>query len=142
MRHGWTEIARIIFRIWNEEEVEESDKEWGISYLEEKTFCLNRVLGIYSYQNNICPHCHKTKLGINELKNKNILNPIFMRCSDKKCKRKYNLKYFSFFRLHNKIPMSIFIYIIEIFIIVKANAKQLEKLLSTKYKFVLDILLF
>ena len=55
-----------------------------------------------------------------------------MRCSDKKFKRKYNLRNFSFFRLHNKITKSILIYIIETFIIVKSNAKQLEKILSTK----------
>lgn len=59
-----------------------------------------------------------------------------MRCSDKKCNRKYNLRYFSFFKLHNKIPKSILVYIMGTFIIVKANAKQIENLLSTKYKFV------
>ena len=57
-----------------------------------------------------------------------------MRCSDKKCKRKYNLRYFSFFRLHNKIPISMLVFIVETFIIIKANVKQIESLLSAKYK--------
>ena len=127
---------KISFESENEsdEELADSNHKWGISYLEEKSFILNRVLGIYSYQNNICPHCHQHKLGFNEAKKDNILIPFFMRCSDKKCKRIYNLRYFSFFGLHNKIPISMLVFIVETFIIIKANAKQLESYLSAKYK--------
>ena len=60
------------------------------------------------YKNNICSHSHKPKLGINEAKNKNSLNPIFMECSNNKSKRKHKRDIF-FVRLHNKISISILV---------------------------------
>ena len=41
---------------------------------------------------------------------------------------------FTFFRLHNKISISMLVFIVEAFIIIKANAKQIESFLSVKYK--------
>ena len=57
------------------------------------------------------------------------------RCSNKACKIKLILRYFSFLKLHNKIPASIIIFILENFILIKANEKQIQKMIELKYKF-------
>lgn len=63
------------------------DEKWKLSYTDEIYYWYKNILNIYTYQNGICPKCHKHTLGINESKKKNILNPIFARCSNKACKK-------------------------------------------------------
>ena len=48
--------------------------------------------------------------------------------------KKVSIQTFSFMKLHPNIPASILIFIIESFIVVKANAKQLQQMISLKYK--------
>ena len=62
------------------------DEKWKLSYTDEIKYWYKNVLYIYTYQTNICPKCNKYTLSINEAQ-KNILNPIFERCSNKACKK-------------------------------------------------------
>ena len=56
------------------------------------------------YPPNKCPKCNKDSIRTNTFKTKNILQPIGLRCINKKCKKRLNYRNFSFFNLHPKIP--------------------------------------
>ena len=47
--------------------------------------------------------------------------------------KKVSIRTFSFMKLHPNIPTSILIFIIETFIVMKINAKQLQQIISLKY---------
>ena len=81
--------------IENSSEVNEpNDEDWGISLNDEKKFWNNKILYIYTYQNYICPKCKRNKLGLNEKKKPNLLNPMYLRYSYKKCRKKFLFKLF------------------------------------------------
>ena len=108
--------------------------EWNINILEQKNFYKLQVFDRLIYKPEICPCCKKGKLSIYESQNIDIINPFNIRCNSKTCKKKYNIRKFSFFKLHPKIPISIMIYIIELFITFKNNAKQIKSSIDKKYK--------
>ena len=132
-----------------ESSVEEDDdeKSWNIKYEDEKKLWTTKIIHEYIYETDICPACKCKSLKLKENKNQNILNPFFLRCSTKNCRRKYNLRHFSFFKLHKTLPASILLYVINEFIIMNSNAKEIKNRIKMKFKFdinyntLLDILL-
>ena len=46
-------------------------------------FWFIKLLYIYTYQNYICPKCKRNKLGLNEKKKPNLLNPKYLKISNK-----------------------------------------------------------
>ena len=78
--------------------------------------------------------CKNNSLRITEPISGNILNPIMLRRNSKKWRRKFSIRKFSFLKLHHKIPASIIINVIENFILLKLNAKQLQIMIEKDYK--------
>ena len=108
-------------------EEEEPAKIWNIKYIEEKMFWNNILIGEYIYESKVCPSSKSYSLNLKENKPENILNPYYVRCSKKNCRRKYILRHFSFFKLHPNIPTSIITYIINEFIVMNSNAIEIKK---------------
>ena len=57
-----------------------------------------------------------------------------LRSYSKKCRRKFSIRKFSFLKLHHKITASIIINVLENFILLKLNAKQLQSMIEKDYK--------
>ena len=76
--------------------------EWNISFIEEKNFWLNCAEKRITYEPSICPLCNIGSFEKKENIHKEILNPIFLRCNNSKCRKKTNLRYYSIFRLSHK----------------------------------------
>lgn len=112
---------------------EESQNKWKIEYTKEKKFWENIVIPSYIYIPELCPTCKKGKLQLKESKNKNLLNPFYLRCKFKKCKNRKSLRHYSFLKLHKFIPASIIFEIFNSFIIIKQNAKQIYEYLKSKF---------
>ena len=70
-------------------------------------------------------------------KYKNIINPFYLICNQKKCKKKKrSLRYYSFLTFTKRIPASISHTILYIFFINKKSAKEIEATLKTKFKII------
>ena len=80
-----------------------------------------------------CPSCKNTSLRF--VKNKKSLsNPVFLKCNKKTCRKKVNIRENTFFNSFRKIPISVCIKIIELFIIDNKNALQIEKSIKDYYQ--------
>ena len=77
-------------------EEEEPAKIWNIKYIEENKFWNNKLIGEYIYEIKVCTSCKSYSFNLKENKRENILNPYYVRCSKKNCRRKYNLRHFIF----------------------------------------------
>ena len=86
-----------------------------------------------TYEPEICNLCKIGKFIKIENNSQNIINPYYLRCNFKKCRKKVNLRFFSVFRLAPAIPASIMYKIIEKFIIEKANAKEIHDYIKEHY---------
>lgn len=113
----------------------ENENKWNINPKDEKLYWYKELIDRYIYVPNICPKCKQNTFRINEKTSLDLLNPLYLSCSNKKCKYKSNLRKYSFFRLHKNIPASVIHYIMYLFIVVKINATQIEKSLKQKYKY-------
>ena len=118
----------------NNSEEYDVDEKWNISIEKEKNYWWSYIISIYTYQKDICPKCKNNSLRISEPSSGTILNPIMLRCNSKKCRRKFSIRKFSFLKLHHKIPASIIINVLENFILLKLNAKQLQSMIEKDYK--------
>ena len=105
----------------------ESDttEEWNILINEEKNFWKKELINRYFYIPKLIPKCKKDIFRINEKNNIDIINPFYLSCTNKNCKYKKPLRFFSFFRLYKTLPCSIIYFIIIEFIIMKNNATQI-----------------
>ncbi len=72
-------------------ESENSSKEgnaWGIIYQKEKTLWETKILKYFSYNKETCSLCLKGEFILKEDKGENILNPFYLRCNNKNCRKK------------------------------------------------------
>ena len=62
---------------------------WDIDYFTEKKFWQDFCLKKLIYIPSICPLCKKETFKVNEKKiNKDIINPFYLQCNNKTCKKK------------------------------------------------------
>ena len=92
------------------------------------------IINNYAYPPVICPSSYHNSFRIYERKKTNLLNPFYCQYNRKQCKYRKNLRQYSFFKLHNRIPASIILYIFNAFIILHKNATQIHKVVSNKFK--------
>ena len=88
----------------------------------------------FFYPPTICPNCKKDSIRNNIFKSRKILQPIGLRCINKKCKKRLNYRNFSFFKLHPKIHCSVIYVIMKLFLIEKKNGKEIFSYFSNKYE--------
>ena len=91
------------------------------------------------YPPNICPKCNKDSIRTNIFERKNILQPIGLRCINKKCKKRLNYRNFSFFKLHPKLPCSIIYEILKLSLLEKKMVKKSIIILLVNIKILLVI---
>ena len=118
----------------NEEEEEIENRKWPISDTKEKEFWDENIINDYIYMPDFCPTFKKGKMSIRENNKNKICNPYLLVCKNKVCKRKINLRKYSFFSLNPKIPVSVICFIIYNFLILKLNAEQIKQAIIEKYK--------
>ena len=63
-----------------------------------------------------------------------ILLTLIVLDATQKNAKKNNIRKYSFFILYHRISISIMVYVIELFIIIKNNAKQIKSIIDKKYK--------
>ena len=79
----------------------------------------------------ICPLCKQNTFRVNERKNrKDIINPFYLQYNNKSCKKKGNLRNYSFLKFSKKIPASITYEIINLFAIDNQNAKKNREIIK------------
>ena len=106
---------------------------YHISIESEYNYWLNNVINKWITINYKCPNCKKKTLSISKYK-KSLSNPIKLRCKDKKCKKIVNMRNNTFFAYFKKIPISIIIKIIELFIIDNKNSTEISKYIKEYYQ--------
>ena len=123
-----------------EENIEESDSleeekeptsnvKWKIDIKEEIKFW-NQLLKIgFSYQPNICPTYNIVNMEILQQKESNLLNPFNCRCRNIKCRRKFNLRNFTFLKGVKNVPISMAYTILDLFINEGLNAIKIKNIL-------------
>lgn len=93
------------------EDDELKGNKWNLECCKEK-LCRNRcVIGDYIYDTKTCRKCKYKSLVLKESENEDILNPYYVKCSKTFCRRRYNLRYFSFFR-HIRKSLFQFLYLL------------------------------
>ena len=112
---------------------EENSEDWNINFEEESQFWTNLKKRGFIYLPDICTACNIGKFEIKEDTKKNILNPYYIRCNNKKCRKKVKLRSFSFLKNIRNIPASVIFNILENFFLVGLNAQKIEKLVKEKY---------
>ena len=84
----------------------------------------------------------KDLIRTNIFKSRKILQPIGLRCINKKCKKRLNYRFYSFFKLHPKIPCSVIYEIMKQFLIEKKMGKKYFLILVINMKIFHVIILF
>ena len=110
----------------DDENVESNNLDWGIEFAPEKNFWQNTIIPNMIYLPKLCPLCKKKK--------EDIINPFYLVCNQKNCKKKRTLRYYSFLSFAKRIPASIVHAILYIFVIDKKSAKEIESTIKTKFK--------
>ena len=72
-----------------------------------------------------CQKCNTGKMEIKKLEKKNIINPYYVRCNNKSCRKRVNLKAFSFLVNLRYTPASLSFAILENFLYVGLNAQKM-----------------
>lgn len=113
------------------EDFNESNK-WHLSLDIERQFWKSNVIGTWiDTPKNICPSCSNKSL---RLANRNkITNPCCLKCNKRKCSKKVSLRENTIFQLFNKVPISVLIKIIELFVIENKNGIEIIKTLKEFY---------
>ena len=116
------------------EEDNDSDSEdneaWPINSKEEKIFWNKVLIPNLIYLPSYCPKCKRNTFSINEAQKVDIINPYFLRCSNKSCRYKSSMRTYSILKFVKRIPASIVYAIIKMFIIEKKCAKDIQKTLK------------
>ena len=63
-----------------------------------------------------------------------ILNPYYLSCNNKPCRKRKNLRAYTFFALHKNIAASIILEIFKLFLIIRLNGKQIFDKLSLTFQ--------
>ena len=105
---------------------------YHLSLENEYNYWINFVIDKWIKQNNYCPNCKINSLKYT--KTKSLFNPVIIKCSKRKCRKKINLRKDSFFTNFPKTPISIIIKIIEYFIIDNKNCVQIINGLKDYYQ--------
>ena len=93
---------------------------------------INHIIDKWIEIKNLCPNCKNNTLKIN--KNiKSISNPVIMRYKKANCRKVVNLKTNAIFGILSKMPISVFIKIIELFIIDNKNGLEIINKLKEIY---------
>ena len=119
----------------NEENVEINNLDWGLAFGVEKNFWQNTIIPNMIYLPKICPLCKKESFRIYEKKKEDIINPFYLVCNQKTCKKKRSLRYYSFLSFAKRIPASIIHAILYSFID-KKSAKEIESTLKSQFKLI------
>ena len=106
---------------------------WNLNYNKESEFWNDLKNKGFIYIPEICPTCNKGKMEIKKYFSKNIVNPYYIRCNYSKCRKKNNLRTFSFMNKIKNLPASIIFEILENFFIIGLNANKIYKILKEKY---------
>ena len=88
----------------------------------------------FIYMPSYSQKCNTGKYEIKKLEVKNILNPYYVRCNNKICRKKVNLRAFSFLVKLRYTPASVAFDILDKFLYIGLNAQQINKILKEKYK--------
>ena len=112
---------------------EEVQNKFNINASEEKELWRKEIINNYAYPSINFPSCFHDSFRIYERKKADILN-IYCQCNRNSCKYRKNLRNYTFFKLHNRIPESIILYIFNLFIVLLQNATLIHKSVSQKFK--------
>ena len=128
----------------NLEESEENDHDlssnWKINIKEEEQFWETLRQKGFTYEPKICPLCQQGTLEIKKRNALNLINPLYLRCTFKKCRNIKNLRCYSFLKKFRKFPASVTFKILEEFIISGLNATKIKTILEKSYKVSLNVL--
>ena len=111
-----------------------NENKWAIDYDKEKKLWTEIIIPKYSHQPHTCPTSHSGECVLKESTGYDILNPYYLRCNNKPCKKRKNLRVYTFFALHKNIPASIILEIFKLFIIIRLNGKQIFDKLSLTFQ--------
>jgi len=95
----------------------EQEGEWPINSKDEKIFWNKILIPNLIYLPKYCPKCKRNTFSVNENQKENILNPDFIRCSNKSYRYNRSMRYYSIIKFAKRIPASIIYTIIKLFII-------------------------
>ena len=124
----------------SEEDNEDKEKDWNnLDYKEECNFWINLKSRGFIYIPSNCQKCNSGKYEIKKLEIKNIINPFYVRCNNKKFRKRVNLRNFSFLVYLRNTPASVTFAILENFLYIGLNAQKINQILSVKYKNNLNI---
>ena len=124
--------------IIEEDDSEESKDEdtkinWAINYEAECNFWLTIKNKGFIYLPFKCPTCTKGNFDIKKYKNKDIINPYYVRCNNTKCRKKNSLRNYSFLHNIKKLPCSVIFMILENWLFIGLNANKINKIIEDKY---------
>jgi len=74
----------------------ENENKWGIDYDKEKKLWAEIIIPKYSYQPHTCPICHTGEFVLKESTGDDILNPYFLHCNNKPCRKRKKLRAYIF----------------------------------------------
>ena len=94
---------------------------------------MNNVINKWIIINYKCLNCKNDSLRIHK-SNKSVSNPVKLRCNDRKCKKSVNIRNDTFFAFFKKVPISIVIKAIELFLLENKNENKIEKTIKDIYQ--------
>ena len=100
---------------------------------QEYNYWVNNVINKWIIINCKCPNCQNDGLRIHK-SNKSLSNPVKLRCNDRKNKKSVNIRNDTFFAFFKKVPISIVIKVIELFLLENKNAKEIETKIKDIYQ--------
>ena len=119
----------------SDEEIDiELEDDWKISINKEKLFWQTIIIPHMVYIPNNCPYCYKKTIRLAEKQKSDIINPYYLLCNNKLCKRKKSIRVYSFLNCAKLIPASVVYEIICLFLIEMKNGKEIETYLKSKYE--------
>lgn len=104
------------------------DSNPNINFISESEFWDNNIIKNFTYYPDICPYCNSGRLILFKVSKEDILNPYKLRCLNKKCKTKINIRKYSFFKIHPHLPASIIMMIFKEFMLDAHNVKIKKKI--------------
>ena len=113
--------------------MENISNKFHLSFNNEYQFWINNIIDKWIIPDYKCPKCKKNSLKIKPNKH-SISNPVHLKCSNKQCRKIKSLRYNTFFEYFKKIPISVVIKIIELFILENKNGQEIIKYIIEFYQ--------
>lgn len=103
-----------------------------LSYESEYNYWINNIIEKWKDLPTTCPNCDKQSLKMNKIK-KSISNPIKLKCNKVGCRKIANIKDNTLFSFLPKIPISVNVKIIELFLLDNKNSLEIINDLKEYY---------